>query len=277
MTLLEAVVLGMVQGLTELLPISSSAHLVLVPALLGWDEPSVPLAVALHVGTAAAVCVAFRRDLAELFSGTWRHVARRPRPDETAQRDRDSARMVFCLAVATLPAAVAGVAFKHAVEAAFHSPTAVGGFLLVTALILVAAQWFSGRTKVRDAVTWKQALIVGLAQALALLPGVSRSGATIGAGLALGLEATLAVRFAFLLSLPIILGGGLVEVFDLGGANIPPGELASYAVGALVAALCGWLAIKLVFGAVRTGRLGWYAVYCAVVGSVALLAGLVRT
>ena len=274
MTLLEAIVLGVVQGLTELLPVSSSAHLVLVPALLGWDEPPIAYAVAVHVGTALALCVYFRRDIGALLLGTGRWLLRRAASDEQAAADRENARLVGLLLLATVPAGVVGVPLEQLVGSVFNSPAAVGAFLLGTALILFVSGRLSRGEAGRRAVTWKDALGIGVAQAVALFPGISRSGATIGTGLALGLEAGTAVRFAFLMSIPVVLGGGLVEVHHLAGAAPPVRELWLYALGAVVAGACAWVSIVLVFGAVRRGKLGWYALYCALVGSAALAVSL---
>ncbi len=276
MSLLHAVVLGIVQGLTELLPVSSSAHLVLVPAALGWGEPPVAYAVAVHVGTALALCGYFRRDIGALLGGTARWLLRRAAADEQAQQDGTSARLFGLLVLATIPAAVAGPLLEDAVGSAFSSPAAVGAFLLGTALILFVSQRLARGRAGREAATWKDALAIGFAQAVALFPGISRSGATIAAGLALGLEAGTAVRFAFLMSIPVVLGGGAVEALHLAQDGVPTSDLWLYAVGGLTAGACAWVAIVLVFGAVRQGKLGWYALYCAVVGSTALAVSLIN-
>jgi len=276
MSALQAIVLGAVQGLTELLPVSSSAHLVLVPALLGWEEPPIPFAVAVHVGTALALCVYFRRDLGALVVGLLRWAFRRSASEEQARESRESARLVGLLLLATVPAAVIGPPLEDVVGSVIASPAAVGAFLLVTAAILFVSGRLSRGEAGRRAATWKDALGIGLAQAVALFPGVSRSGSTIGAGLALGLESATAVRFAFLMSIPVILGGGVLEGVRVARTALLPGELLNYLLGASVACACGWLSIVLVFGAVRRGKLGWYALYCALVGLAALTASLIK-
>jgi undecaprenyl-diphosphatase len=274
MSILHAIVLGAVQGLTELLPVSSSAHLVLVPAALRWDEPSVAFAVAVHVGTALALCVYFRRDLKRLIAGTCCWALRRPGSEEQVRESRQSARLVGLLLLATVPAAIAGPLAEKAVSSMLSSPGVVGGLLLVTAVILLVSARLSRGRAGRLEPTWKDALWIGVAQALALPPGISRSGMTISAGLALGMEAATAVRFAFLMSIPVILGGGLVEGLKLAQAPPATSELLSYVVGAAVAAACAWVAIVLVFGAVRKGKFAWYSVYCALVGLAAIVAAL---
>ncbi|MBM3473882.1 MAG: undecaprenyl-diphosphate phosphatase [Armatimonadetes bacterium] len=276
MSLLDAIVLGAVQGLTELLPVSSSAHLVLVPAALGWEEPSVAFAVAVHVGTACTLCVYFRRDIGRLLGGTWRWARRSATSQEQAQEAREDARWLGLLLLATAPAALAGPLLEDAVGSLLGSPATVGGLLLVTAAILLVSSRLSRGEAGRAAPTWKDALGIGFAQVVAMLPGLSRSGSTIGAGLALGLEPRVAVRFAFLMSIPVILGGGLLEGIDLVRAGVPTDQWVPLLVGAVVAGACAWLAIVLVFGAVRRGKLAWYALYCALVGLAALAATLIH-
>jgi undecaprenyl-diphosphatase len=264
----------MVQGLTELLPVSSSGHLALVPALLGWGEPPLGFTVAVHVGTAATVCVYFRRDLGEIISGLWRSAFGPEGSGQEEARIRAHAALGGLLLLGCVPAAVAGLLLEDVVEASFGSVTWVGASLIVTACILWSAQHLSRRHEGREAVTWKDAVWVGIGQALALFPGISRSGTTIATGMAVGLAPTAAVRFAFLLSIPIILGGGVLEGFRGLQANLPSDQLVCYILGALVAAVSAWAALVLVFGAVRRGRLSWFGVYCAVVGVAALAAGL---
>lgn len=274
MTWLQAVVLGIVQGLTELLPVSSSGHLALVPALLGWQEPPLGFTVAVHVGTAAAVCVYFRRDLGEIIRGAWRSAFGRAGPGQEEARLRAQATLGGLLLLGCVPAAVAGLLLEDVVEASFGSVPAVGASLIVTACILWTAQHLSRRGEGRETVTWKDAVWIGIGQAFALFPGISRSGTTIGTGMAIGLAPAAAVRFAFLLSIPVILGGGVLEGFRAVQGNLSAEAWLCYASGAVMAGLSAWGAVALVFGAVRRGRLGWFGVYCAVVGVAALAAGL---
>lgn len=276
MGILQAAVLGAVQGFTELVPVSSSAHLALVPALLGWPKPSVPFAVAVHVGTAAALMVYFRRDLSALVIGACKWLRSRERFQQRGQDEQDSVRLLLLLLLATAPAAIVGPLAEDAVEAAFSSPTTVGAFLLVTAAILVVSERLSRGEEGRSETTWKDALWIGLAQVAALAPGISRSGATIAAGIALGLQPAAAVRFAFLMSIPVILGGGIFEAARLLREGLSESELGSYLVGALAAGACAWVAIVLVFGAVRRGKLSYYAFYCVLIGIIALAAGVIH-
>ncbi|HEX9674458.1 MAG TPA: undecaprenyl-diphosphate phosphatase, partial [Anaerolineales bacterium] len=251
MTLIQALILGFVQGLTEFIPVSSSAHLVLVPWLLGWTfEPQAAFAfdVLVQLGTLLAVIVVFWRDGVSLLSAAI-----------GALRTRRWAegRLAWLLILATLPAAAAGILLEDLVEQAFASPAASAAFLLVTATLLGLSEVLRRRlgervppgpeASTRDALEELKpadSLFIGLAQALALFPGISRSGSTIAAGLARGLTRPQAARFSFLMSVPIMLGAGLVAASDL--ASLPNAQelLPSLAAGFLSAALVGFLAIR---------------------------------
>jgi len=274
MTWFQAVMLGVVQGLTELLPVSSSGHLALVPVLLGWDQPPLEFTVAVHVGTAAAVCVYFRSDLRDILWAVWRVVRRRGESGDESEAVRSNAALGGLLMLGSVPAAVAGLILEEIVEASFGSVTFVGAFLIVTACVLWGAERLSRREAGRTAVNWRDALLVGGGEAFALFPGISRSGTTIGTGMAIGLTPATAVRFAFLLSIPVILGGGVLQGVRAFESGLPLEQFGCYAVGAVASALSAWVAIVLVFGAVRRGRLSWFGVYCAAVGVVALAASL---
>ncbi len=203
MTYLQASVYGMLQGLTEFLPVSSSGHLILLRWLTGWEDPGLAFDVALHLGTLAALGVYFYRDWRDLLLGTWRN----PRGKE--------ARLLFWLGTATLPAAAAGLAFESQAEALFRKPAAVASALILFGLLLELADRFSGKKKSLDEVRAGTALGIGAAQALAIFPGVSRSGVTLTAGLALGFSYDSSARFSFLLATPVILGAGVLKLRHL--------------------------------------------------------------
>jgi undecaprenyl-diphosphatase len=274
-TLIQALILGIVQGLTEFIPVSSSAHLVLVPWLLGWTfeaQAAFAFNVLVQLGTLLAVIVAFWRDGVSLLMAAI-----------GALRTRRWAegRPAWLLILATLPAAAAGILLKDLVEQAFASPAASAGFLLVTATLLGLSEILRRRMGERppappaaakadrdalEELKPADTLIIGLAQALALFPGISRSGSTIAAGLARGLTRPQAARFSFLMSIPIMMGAGLVAASDL--ASLPNAEelLPSLAAGFLAAALVGFLAIRWLPASWRGPGLR----YCALAG----LAGL---
>ena len=268
----RALVLGAVQGLTEFVPISSSAHLVAVPFVLNWPIPDLAFDVAVHLGTALAVVMYFWRDLLGVLVGTTRTVAGRAR-----EGDREHARLAVLLVVASVPAAVAGFLLEGLFEDLFTTSEdvdrigapVVGGFLVGTAALLFAADAVPRRRPERRGlatVGLVDALVVGLFQALAIAPGISRSGATIGAGIFRGLSRDAAARFSFLLGLPAIAGAGLVALPDL-----PPGaDLGAIAAATAVAAGTGFAAIAFLLRWLRTRTLSPFAIYCLLAAAVVL-------
>ena len=256
MSLLHAVVLGAVQGLTEFIPISSSGHLVLVPEALGWNEPGLAFDVLLHVASLVALLAYFRSDLATIVSGFF-------------TGERKARRMVALLAVGTVPAAAAGYFLNDYFEESFADAKASALQLLMTAGILVGAELFAAfhkrrqRLRTIDDLNVGDAAVVGIAQAISILPGISRSGSTIGAGLALNMERDDAARFAFLLAIPALFGAALVKIPELGGAELTGAP----AIGGFVASLItSYAAIAGLIRYLRTRTLYPFAVYCVVAG-----------
>ncbi len=273
MNLLQACVLGIVQGLTEFLPISSSAHLVLVPWLLEWHfEPQAAFVfdVLVQDGTLLAVIAYFWRDLVGLARAALEGVLRR-RPFDDPQ-----ARLAWLLLLASLPAAAAGLLFKDLVEAAFDSPAAVSSFLLITAALLLLGERYGRRLRELEALRPTDALWIGLAQALSLFPGISRSGATISAGLARGLGRPQAARFSFLMSIPVMIGAGAVALNDLADAPGLSSLLPALIAGTVAAAITGYLAIHWLLGYLVRRPLTLFAGYCAIVGLAGLALVLIR-
>lgn len=245
MSILQAMVLGLVQGLGEFLPISSSAHLVLVPWFFGWPDPGLTFDVALHLGTLVAVLAYFWRDLLELVVDA-----------VTRPRSRDG-RLFWYLVVASIPGALFGAIFEDQAETVFRSPALIA----LTLTLMGVGLWWADRVgrKARDMddLTWGDSLIVGISQALAIVPGVSRSGITMTAGLLAGLERESAARFSFLLSVPIIAGAAVLKLKDLPLAAIN----APFIVGVLTAAAVGYLAIRFLLHYVRHGSYFLFAAY----------------
>jgi undecaprenyl-diphosphatase len=238
----QAIVLGIVQGLTEFLPISSSGHLRIVPALFGWEDPGAAFTAVIQLGTMAAVLLYFRNDLWRIAS-TWVRSLRRP-----DLRQELDARMGWYIIAGTVPISILGLAFSDQIENEARNLYLIGTTLIVLGLIL----WIADRTAKRErdvtTVTLRDSVIVGCAQALALIPGVSRSGATITAGLLLGFDRASAARYSFLLSVPAVVLSGLFELRKIGeeeGAGLGPTILAtifSFIVGyASIAFLLRWL------------------------------------
>ena len=251
---LDAALWGLVQGLTEFLPISSSGHLVLIPEILNKPPPGLATTAVLHLGTLAAILWYFRRDVAWLT-----------RPD----RDPRARHILKLLAVGTIPAVIAGLALESDLDEAFESPFRVGLALIGTGLVLLASGWLGRRLRTLEDATVTDALIVGGAQAVALIPGVSRSGMTITASLGRHFSDVEAARFSFLLAVPVILGGGAKQMLDLAGEGGLEWELA---IGVLVAAVSGYFAIAALIRVLTSWGLRPFAFYCLVVGPIAMVA-----
>ena len=264
MSFLQAALLGLLQGLTEFLPVSSSGHLVLVPALVKWPVPGLAFTVAVHMGTLLAVVVYYRREWKSILADILRWLRDR-------QQSADGAQMMGAILLGTVPAAVVGLTLESNVERMFNSVALVGVALSVTSVVLFVAETLH-REKRHDGgtVAWWQAIVVGLAQAAAVVPGLSRSGMTIAAGLLCGLPRDLAARYAFLLSVPVILGAGAKEAVDLAAAHLPAHEWAVLALGAAVSAVSGLAAIYVVVRAVHRRRLRWFGIYCLAAALVAI-------
>jgi undecaprenyl-diphosphatase len=269
----RATTLGLVQGLSEFIPISSSAHLVLVPFLARWPVPDLAFDVSVHLGTALAVVVYFARDLWGIARGTVSWLAGR-RTDES----RAQARLLGYLALGSVPAAIAGFLLEGLFEDLFATTEGVDDAgapitavtLFGTAVLLLLAEGVYARRgeggRGVGEVTALDAILVGLFQALAILPGISRSGSTISAGIFRGLSREAAARFSFLLSVPAIAGAAIVALPDVPpGANVGP-----MLAGAVAAAVSGFAAIAFLLRYLRTRTMRPFAVYCAVLGVIAL-------
>ena len=254
----QEIVLGLLQGLTEFLPISSSGHLVVVPAVLGWDEPSLTFDVLLHLGTLVAVVVYFRHELIGLALGILGRGVDVP----------GARRMAKYLLIGTVPAAAAGLVFGDFFEGLFESPYTTCAELVATAFILLGLERLGERTRRRPLDTGV-ATGVGVAQAVAIFPGISRSGATIGAGLAMGLNREESTRFSFLLSIPAIAGAGVVSLADVagGGLDVTAGVVA----GVIASGVAGYLSIGALIRFVRSHTLTIFAVYLLVMAPLSAL------
>jgi undecaprenyl-diphosphatase len=217
MDALQAIVLGIVQGLTEFLPISSSGHLRIVPAFFGWEDPGAAFTAVIQLGTMAAVLLYFRQDLWRI-AVAWLRSLR----DREVRRTLD-ARLGWYIVLGTIPISVFGLLFKDPIENEFRTLELIGTTLIVFGLVMLAAEAVSRRDRQIEDLTARDGLLIGLAQALALVPGVSRSGATISAGLLLNLDRTAAARYSFLLSVPAVVLSGLFELRHIGEGGVPLG------------------------------------------------------
>lgn len=275
MTYLMSVVLGLVQGVAEFLPISSSGHLTLFQHFFGMEEPDNLYNVLLHFATLLAVCVYYFRDVAEMITEFFRGVAALVSRKRQGGDIPEARRLVLLVIVGTLPL-FAVLLIKDYVEALGSSPVFVSCALLVTGCILFFSDRMSGGRKNARTATLKDVLLVGVAQGLATVPGLSRSGCTISAGMAVGFERKFAVRYSFLMSLPAVLGATILEVKDVlemeGG--IAGDLLPKYLVGMVVAGVVGYFSIRLVNLLASKGKFGAFSYYCWGAGAVALILSL---
>lgn len=271
----QGLVLGTLQGLTEFLPVSSSGHLALAQNLFqGFAQPGVLFDVALHLATSVAVVVYFYQDLLLLL----KRDAGKEDAGMSGSGEMTKLRwgLVWPLLFATVPTGVIGYLLKDRVEASFEKPLFVGIFLLVTALILFAADMVlrlrKEALKAQDPGLW-QSVVIGIAQGLAVFPGISRSGATIAAGIFTGNRGDYAARFSFLLSVPAVLGASALSLLKEREALVgfSGQDLGVYLLGMLAAFVVGYFSIKLMFSVVRRVRLSWFGIYCAVVGVATII------
>ena len=260
MTLFQAAVLGFIQGLTEFLPVSSSAHLALAPWLFGWEDPGLAFDVALHLGTLMALLWFFRSEWRALIIAGLALVRHRRVQNEDQRR-------VILLAIATVPGGIAGKLLDPYAESTFRSPALMATMLIIMGIVLWTVDRQAPADRPLEAMKKRQALAIGLAQVFALLPGVSRSGSTITAGRALRFDRKSAAVFSFLMSMPIT---GAAVVFKLPEALRTTGSLEALAVGVLAAALSGWLAIAVLLRYVSRHGYGVFAVYRVALGVVVL-------
>jgi undecaprenyl-diphosphatase len=262
----EVVILGVIQGLTEFLPVSSSGHLVLAQNLFGLNSPGVLLEVVLHLGTLISVIIVYWHDLVGLCRGLWSLVSNPVPKRWLSQELRLYRRMVILLIVASIPTAAMGLLLEPVFDELFDSLLAVGGFLLVTGGVLwLIAHARPGSRRQLD-MGPLDALFIGLAQGFAIAPGLSRSGMTISGALSRGLNRETATRFSFLLSLPAIGGAALLQLKDIIGETTQLGSPNTLLAGFLAAAAAGILAIKLVVGLLQRGKLQYFAYYVWIVG-----------
>src|SRR5882757_4918884 len=262
MTTFEAAVLGLVQGITEFLPISSTAHLRIVPALLGWQDPGAAFTAVLQLGTLAAVVGFFLRELLTMISAALA-AARDP-----ARRGDPNARLLLYLIVGTIPVGVAGILLKHSIEGSFRSLWVVATSMIVIALVLAYVEKAARHERSYDSIRLRDAIIIGCAQALALVPGVSRSGITLLAAMALGLRRDAAARFSFLLSVPAVAAAGIFELpkvmkaHEIGGAPL--------VIGLGVAFVSGYASIAWLLRFLRSRTTIPFVIYRVLLGIVIL-------
>jgi len=266
MELYQSVTMGVIQGLGEFLPISSSAHLILVPDLLGWPDFGQTFDVSLHIGTLAAVVVYFKKDIADLARGFIESVQTR------SWSGSFSSRLCYYIIIATVPGAVAGKLFEDVIESSVrHSPNLIASLLIAMGGILMAADSLGKKNLALESITFKSALAIGFSQALALIPGFSRSGITITSALALGFKNEDAARFSFLLSVPIVLGAGILKCVKIAKNGLGDISAGNFAAGIFASFVVGYLSIKFLLKFVQTRSYKPFAIYRFVFGAGVIL------
>ncbi|MBM6724437.1 undecaprenyl-diphosphate phosphatase [Pseudoflavonifractor phocaeensis] len=271
--------MGIIQGVAEFLPISSSGHLALFQTFFGMEnmeEKYMFFTVQLHFGTLISVCVVYWRDIADMIREFFLGIAALAGRKDTGVTPPPARRMVMLIIIATLPLFVM-VLLQDAINQLFSNSIMVSCALIVTGFILFFSDRLAKGHKTARNATVADALIVGCGQALAVIPGLSRSGTTISVGMLRGFDRAFAVRFSFLLSLPAILGANVLEIKDAVEAGFPMEELPMYLVGVAVAAVVGYFAIRLVKSLADKGKFGKFAYYCWAVGLGSLIAGVIKT
>lgn len=267
LSLLQSLLLGLLQGVAEFLPVSSSAHLVLVPWLLGWPAPSVAFDALLHLGTALAIIAVFWHDIIRLIIAWVGTIIHR-------KINSPEGRLAWLLILSAIPAAVLGYLFSDLFERLFGTPRLVAILLIVTALLLWVSETMARRERSLESMAWYEALLIGVAQGIAIAPGISRSGATLAAGLLMGFKRQEATRFAFLMAVPVILGAAGYKLLKAPLAGLQIGVLLA---GMMAAAVVGYLVIRVFMNYVRSHSLRPFAIYCAAFGILCLVVSMVRS
>ncbi len=255
MSALEAIVLGIVQGLTEFLPISSSGHLRIVPAIFGWEDPGAAFTAVCQLGTMAAVLLYFRHDLWQVFKAWFAGLR-----DPVARKTLDS-RIGWYLIIGTIPISIAGILFKDQIEGPLRSLGVIAGAMILFSIVMAVIDAQAKQTRELKDLDTRSGLLIGLVQALALIPGVSRSGSTIVAGLYLGFTREAAARFSFLLSVPAVVLSGLYELKDVSSADGASAGTVPTIIATVVAFVVGYASIAFLLKYLRTHTLAVFVIY----------------
>jgi undecaprenyl-diphosphatase len=253
MDVFQAIILGIIQGITEWLPISSSGHLVLAQQLFGLTQPLI-FDVMLHLGSLLVIFIFFWKELKDLILGVLKF-------------EKEKLKMLLLIIIATIPIALVGYLFGDFINAAFQSLIIVGFGLVFTSLLLFLSKY---PKKKEGKLKWYNVLIIGVAQAVAILPGVSRSGSTISSGMMLGIKKEDIARFSFIIFIPAILGATLLEFGNLGAVE----NIAAMIIGTVVSAVVGFFSLKLLMNVIKKDRFSWFGVYCLVLGIIVVILAL---
>ena len=265
MTLTAAILLGAIQGLTEFLPVSSSAHLILARAFFGWELPAefgLAFDVALHVGTLAAILAFFR---AEILAMT------RALPRVFSSEPDEAATLLRLIAVGTMPVVIVALLFNDFIENVLRTPAVAAGALAFGAVLMLIAERLGPRTRTENMMRWSDAILIGCAQASALIPGMSRSGSTIAMGMFLGVRRDAAARFTFLLAIPAMIAAAAKEALELRHVPLPPDSTMFMVTGVVVSAVVGYLTIKYFLRFLATNRLDVFAAYRLLLAGITVI------
>ncbi|MDP8227729.1 MAG: undecaprenyl-diphosphatase UppP [Candidatus Celaenobacter polaris] len=262
MTALKSIILGIVQGLTEFLPVSSSGHLVIFQKLLKFNDPGVLFEIAVHLGTLVAVIIYFRKDIWEIIQSifNWRK--------DAPENIKYAHHLLFHLIIASVITAIIGFAFKDIFESLFENTVLVGFMLIITGGILFASDKIRNTTKKKMSVP--SSLLVGFAQSIAIIPGISRSGATITTGIFTGRTRDLATRFSFLLSIPAILGATILKIKNMQSAMSSSEVVLNFILGGIAAAIVGYFAISFLIKMIKQAELFYFSIYCWIIGIITI-------
>lgn len=270
MDIYQAIMLGIVQGLTEFLPVSSSGHLVIGQSLFGLTEPALSFDISVHIGTLLAVIVLFRKDIMAIIASGVFFLKSLIRKNAATGRLKDNRElnMLWLIIIGSVPTAIIGILLNKIADRLFSSTLLVGIMLIITGIILWLTRKTSEKSKTGNKLTIGKALLIGLVQGMAVIPGISRSGSTIAAGLFAGLNRELSARFSFLLSIPAIAGAAVLNFADLQTASTISGAVTL--IGAITSFVVGYLALTILLYFVKNGRLYVFAPYCVFVGIIAI-------
>lgn len=250
MTIYDALILGIIQGLTEFLPISSSGHLVIGQEVLGVSVPGNSFEVIVHIGTLFSVLLVFWRDIYKIIRSL---------------NTKQTQRYVLALVIGTMPAAIVGIFFGDLFSAAYESIRVVASALLFTGIMLLATKFIKPK---QNDVNIRNGFLVGLSQALAIIPGISRSGITISLGVFLGIAPEKAAKFSFLLAIPAIAGAGIITALDASNTDVLTIPFLVGMVGFISSLIIGWISLKVLIGLIKTGKFHWFGIYCILVGLI---------
>jgi undecaprenyl-diphosphatase len=275
----QSLIIGIVQGLTEFIPISSTAHVRIIPALFGWEDPGAAVTAVTQLGTLLAVFVFFRNDIVQLTQAGWISVFQFSRRGAWTEEQRQKIRLFWFIIAGTVPIGICGIVFKKTIEEDFRSLWIISASLIGLAVLLALAEWLAKHHRKLNELTLTDTQIIGWAQAVALIPGSSRSGVTITAGLFLGLSRETAARFSFLLSIPAVLASGLLELKELADSGFGPMSAGNLIFATLAAAVVGYASIAFLLKWLQT-RTTWvfilYRVFAGLLIIYLLLQGKIE-